>query len=349
MGLYERDAATGLLTFVEVLAGDSLPVSLDETAAPTLSPGDEHLYVSELSTPNLIVFDRDDVSGALTFASATPPQSGAVIRAMTFSADGRFLYAGDDLNDAVQVYGRDLVSGALTFLQTLVDGVDAEGLNDPLSLVLSLDGRSLYVCGDDDNAIARFSRNAATGLLTFVGQVVDDTGGVEGLDGVRGLAMSSDGAQLYAVSDDDDAIAVFSREPFSGALTFEQVLADGVGGVDGLDSVRTVSVTPDGKLVAVGSGIDPSVDTGDQAIVLFLRDTADGSLRFGKLIDRSFDTSGDRTDLNEVFDIVVTADGAHLVSAHQNASALAVYGLPFLLFADGFESGDTTHWSNIVP
>ncbi|MEM9598833.1 MAG: beta-propeller fold lactonase family protein [Acidobacteriota bacterium] len=349
IGRYERDAATGLLTFVESLAGDSLPVSIDETAVPTLSPGGEHLYVSELSTPNLIVFDRDAVSGALTFASATPPQSGAIIRAMAFSADGRFLYAGDDVNDAVQVYGRDPVTGALAFLQTLVDGVDAEGLNDPLSLALSLDGTSLYVCGDDDNAIAHFSRNATTGLLTFVGQVVDGVGGVEGLDGVRGLAMSSDGAQLYAVSDDDDAIAVFSRGPSSGTLTFEQVLADGVDDVDGLDSVRTVSVTPDGKLVVAGSGIDPSNDIGDQAIVLFLRDTADGSLRFGKLVDRSFDTSGDLTDLNAVSDMVVTADGAHLVTAHQSASALTVSRLPFLIFADGFESGDTTSWSSILP
>ncbi|MEM7048873.1 MAG: beta-propeller fold lactonase family protein [Acidobacteriota bacterium] len=348
IGLYARNAATGLLDFVEVVAGDSLPVSINETAAPTLSPGGEHLYVSELSTPNLIVFDRDAVSGALTFASATPPESAAVIRAMTFSADGGFLFAGDDLNDAVQVYGRDLATGALTFLQTLVDGVDAEGINDPLSLVLSPDGSSLYVGGDDDGAIAHFSLNATIEPLTFVGQVVDGTGGVEGLGGVRALAMSPDGAQLYAVSEDDAAIAVFSREPISGALTFEQVLVDGVDGVDGLDGARTVSVTPDGQLVVVGSGIVPPSKTGGQAIVLFLRDTVDGSLRFGTVIDRPFDTNGERTDLNEVSDAIVTADGAHLVTAHQNASALAVYRLP-LLFADGFESGDTTRWSNTVP
>ncbi|MEM8932927.1 MAG: beta-propeller fold lactonase family protein, partial [Acidobacteriota bacterium] len=343
--------ATGLLSFVEALAGDSLPVSLAEATAPTLAPGDEHLYVADLGTPNLIVFDRDAVSGALTFASATPPQSGAVIRAMTFSADGRFLYAGDDLNDAVQVYGRDLASGALTFLQTLVDGVDAEGLNDPLSLVPSPDGTSLYVGGDDDNAIAHFTRNTTTGLLTFVGQVVDGVGGVDGLGGVRGLAMSSDGAQLYAVSEDDDAIVVFSREPVSGALAFEQILTDGVGGVDGLDSARTVSVAPDGELVAVGSGIVLSNETGDQALVLFERDTADGSLSFAKRVDRSFDVSNDdRADLNEPFDIVVTADGDHLIAAHRNVSALAVYALPsFFLFIDGFESEDTTCWSDTVP
>ncbi len=51
------------------------------------------------------------------------------------------------------------------------------------------------------------------GSLTFDDAVFDDTGGVDGLNGVRGIAISPDGLHVFAVSQVENAIAVFRLVP----------------------------------------------------------------------------------------------------------------------------------------
>jgi len=330
---------TGRLTFVEAIReGGGMPTSLSDVLALALAPDGAHLYVSDPGEPLLVVFARDAVSGALTFASELEPDELGELEAMTLSAYGLFLYAGDTSNDAVQVYGRDPVTGALSFLQSLIHGIGAEGIGGPESVALSADGVHLYVGGRQDNAIARFSRDAVTGLLTFVDQVVDGMGGVDGLAGVESLAFSPDGGQLYAASRTDNAVAVFARDTGSGALTFVEAHVDGMGGVAGLDGAQTVAVAPDGSIVLVGSGAF------DRSIVLFLRDPVDGSLSFVDTADRALDEAVNRVDA-----LVPSADGAHLYDAHPFANAIGVYQVPSVIFADGFESGDTSRWSASSP
>mgnify|MGYP000524104389 CR=1 FL=1 len=69
---------------------------------------------------------------------------------------------------------------------------------------------------------------------------------------------SSSESQLSSESlDRPDAVAVFSRDPASGALAFVEVQRDGVGGVDGLDAAFSVTVSPDGNhLYAAGATDD---------------------------------------------------------------------------------------------
>src|SRR5712691_2372352 len=68
--------------------------------------------------------------------------------------------------------------------------------------------------------------------------------GVNGLDGVDGLAVSPDGANLYAASYNDNALAVFTRDPVTGGLTFFELQENGVSGVQGLGGARGVTVSP---------------------------------------------------------------------------------------------------------
>ena len=108
--------------------------------------------------------------------------------------------------------------------------------------------------------------------LLFADQVRDGVGGVDGIAGARGLAISPDGRHVYAVGAFDDAIAVFRRSTFTGALTFRQALRDGSGPVDGLDGPTQVVVSHDGRFVYVVSGED--------AIAVFGRDPDSGELGF---------------------------------------------------------------------
>jgi DNA-binding beta-propeller fold protein YncE len=57
----------------------------------------------------------------------------------------------------------------LTFVEFQQDGVDGvDGLGVAAGVDISPDGKHVYVTGAGDDAVAVFSRNTATGALTFV-------------------------------------------------------------------------------------------------------------------------------------------------------------------------------------
>ena len=96
-------------------------------------------------------------------------------------------------------------------------GATAQGLNDAAGVAVSPDGGSVYAVSASDDAIVRFDR-APGGALTPAGCIADtgDAAGcattAQGLDGAFGVAVSPDGASVYAVSFLDDAIVRFARE-----------------------------------------------------------------------------------------------------------------------------------------
>jgi WD40 repeat protein len=107
-----------------------------------------------------------------------------------------------------------------------------------------------------------FARDTATGKLTFLEVQKDGINGVDGIDNVTTVTVSPDGKYLYAAGVYDSAVAVFERDITTGKLTFLEVQKDGTNGIDGLSSVRSITVTPDGKyLYAAGNG--------DSAVAVF--------------------------------------------------------------------------------
>jgi hypothetical protein len=106
---------------------------------------------------------------------------------------------------------------------------------------VSPDGKHVYVTGFNDDAVAVFSRNTATGALTFVEFQQDGVGGVDGLDGAAGVDISPDGKHVYVTGAGDDAVAVFSLPITS---------ASGGGGSGGVCFIATA---------AYGSQMEPHV------------------------------------------------------------------------------------------
>ena len=51
----------------------------------------------------------------------------------------------------------------------------------------------------------------------------------------------------YVAGRDDNAVAVFSRDSGTGALTFVEAQIDGADGVDGIGGAIFTAVSPDGK------------------------------------------------------------------------------------------------------
>jgi hypothetical protein len=151
------------------------------------------------------------------------------------------------------------------------------------SVTVSPDGGSVYAAGYDDNAVAVFSRDPATGLLTFQQMLEEGVGGVDGLAGVRGVTVSPDGGSVYAAGYGDNAVAVLSRNPASGLLTFQQMLKDGMGGVNGLAGAYSVTVSPDGGSVYAAGRNDNAVAVFTRAHDQLNLRMADGTLTWTDL------------------------------------------------------------------
>ena len=158
------------------------------------------------------------------------------------------------------VFSRDATTGELSFVETQFDDTDGvDGVRGAWSVAVSPDGEDVYVAGLADDAVAVFNREGATGALAFLEAHFDGLNGVEGLDAAKSVAVSPDGAFVYATAVLDDALTVFRRDPMSGALDFPETLFDGTDGVDGLGGAGGLAVSPDGAHVYATGSLDDAL------------------------------------------------------------------------------------------
>jgi 6-phosphogluconolactonase (cycloisomerase 2 family) len=308
------------LRYVEMLRDDlDARDGLNGAQGVAVSPDGRHVYVASKNDAALAVFSRDAADGSLAFVEVMRNGEGISgldgARAVIVSQDGGFVYVTSSTEDTVAVFARDATSGALTFVEVQKDGVhQVNGLEGAADVALSPDGEYLYVAGMNDNAIAVFRRDLATGTLAFVQMRRDGMDGVRGLLEARALAVSPDGAHVYAASALGSAVAVFGRSP-SGALVFVEAKEDGVDGVDGLAVAQDLALSPDGAhLYATGSE--------DDAVVLFRRDPATGTLTF---VETYEDGQGIIDGINGAEGVVVSPDGRQVYVTSDVDDALAVF------------------------
>ena len=212
--------------------------------------------------------------------------------------------------------GTPVFAGGLSFLGVARDGVGGvDGLAGGVAVAVSPDGAHLYVAGSDDDAVAVLARDHATGLLAFVGLVRDGIGGVTGLRVPTGVAVSPDGAHVYATSREDAAVVVFGRDAGTGMLAPVAVVRDGVGGVDGLDHASSVAVSPDGTSVYV-------TGAHDDAVAAFARDPGTGALGF---LGVAREGVGGVTGIARPTAVVVSPDGASVYVAGGTDDAVAAF------------------------
>ncbi len=253
---FARDPVSGALSFVEAQTGGSVGVdTLRGARSIAVSPDGVNVYVACPSDDKVAIFQRDALSGALSYLGAVGSQPGA--SAVALSPDGNQVYVTSWTWDAVSVFGRDTQTGLLSFGQTLQNGVNGvDGLAGARALSLSADGKSLYVASWIDDAVSVFARQTPGGALSFVAAQKDGVDGTSGLAYADSVAVAPDGSQSYVTGGDDDALAVFDRNPTTGALAFLQMKRHGAGGVDGLQGPTSVTVSPDGANVYATSAND---------------------------------------------------------------------------------------------
>lgn len=268
VAVFHRDPTSGELSFVEAQQGGAGGVdTLRGARSLGVSPEGTHLYVACPSDNEVTLFDRDPASGALSYLGAVPGLSGA--SAITASSDGNQVYVTSWTADSISAFLRDPLTGLLTFVQSKQNGVNGvTGLGAARALSLSPDGSSLYVAGRSDDSISVFARQVLGGALSFEESQQDGINGVDGLAGASAVVVHPSGSQVYAVGQDDDAVAVFDRNPANGTLSFVQVRRHGSGGVEGLTGPTSVAVSPDGTNVYV-------TGAGDNSLQVFAVQAAD--------------------------------------------------------------------------
>jgi len=322
--VFQRDRATGALTFVEKEQDGTGSVDgLGGASAVAVSPDGNHVYVVGYVDNAVVAFSRNATTGALTFVEMKRNGDGSVggldgPLGVAVSPDGKHVYATGKWTGAVVVFSRNVATGALTFVEVKMDGDGGivDGLYGARSVAVSPDGGSVYVIGTLDKAIAVFRRDATTGALTFVEVKKDGAGGVDGLDGAFSVAVSPDWKHVYVTGIDDNAVAVFSRNVTTSALTFVEVKKDGAGSVDGLYGARSVAVSPDGGHVYV-------TGASDDAVAAFHRNATTGALTF---VGVQKDGVGGVDGLWNASAVVVSPDGGHVYVAGYNDNAIAVFG-----------------------
>jgi DNA-binding beta-propeller fold protein YncE len=190
------------------------------------------------------------------------------------SPDGRNVYATSLNSNAIDVFARNPSTGALTQaggdagcivqapLTGCTTGVQLGGAD---AVAVSPDDYDVYVTSVLSNSVTSFTRSPTSGQLTQqtgTSACVIDVLAVgcslgQALSAPEGLAVSPDGASVYATAFASGAIDVLDRNTESGALAQKPrragCLAMGVPQScalgRGLLGVSSIAVSPDGRNV----------------------------------------------------------------------------------------------------
>jgi DNA-binding beta-propeller fold protein YncE len=338
----------GEIAFDGCLANDAAQGCLDLPAAPlegasgvAVSPDGKSVYVASQVSNSVSHFSRDTVTGRLTWQGclANTNAQGCVDvpldplnhpALVAVSPDGKSVYVTLQFGDGVAQLSRDPITGELGWGSCLNNGgsqgcgdLSGTPLTDPVGVVVTSDGKSVYVASQVSDSIAHFSRDTDTGQILYKSCLANTA--LDGcvalptpaLAGAAGVAVSADGKSVYVTARDSDGVARFSRTD-TGQLSFLNCLAstnpmDGCDDVPGTplgDPVR-VAVSPDDRSVYVASSMSGSISH-------LARDPASGQLTWKGCLDSAgsqgcVDVPG--APLVGAFGLVVSPDAGSLYVA----------------------------------
>jgi cysteine-rich repeat protein len=322
IAVFRRNTASGTLAFVEQQRQNAGGVQgLGGAAAVAVSPDGANVYAAGTQDDSVAVFARDAASGALSFVELKRDQTDDVTglagpTAVAVSPDGAHLYVASGAGDAIAIFARDAGTGELTFVSAeRAQSGASHGLKGARAIALSPNGLNLYVAGNNESALGVFARDPASGALAFVEVQRQGQNNVVGLGGAISVAVSPDGLHVYVAGKVDDAVAVFSRNPDTGALTFVEADRQAFAGVDGLDGIESVTVAPDGLHVYTAASVG-------SAVAVFARDAATGSLTF---LHRQIDGIADVAGLGGAAAVAVSPDAASVYVASKSENGLVAF------------------------
>ena len=221
--------------------------------AVAISPDGRNVYVAASGSNAIAVFDRNPVTGALT----QPKGKGGCVAAVAgkgdkgcglaigllapnsvaVSPDGRNVYATSRDGASLSTFIRNRRTGQLRQLSPSASGcisglpiptcTAGRGMKWPDVVVVSPDGKNVYVGDFAGSGVLSFSRSGKAGALTQLsgtaGCITEAAAegcaqGVQ-MDHIEGMAINPSGSTVYGAAAFGSAISILQRNPITGALT----------------------------------------------------------------------------------------------------------------------------------
>jgi len=276
--------------------------------AIAVSADGKNVYVASSRSNAVAVFRRNPKTGALGQPSGAAGcvaakgafECGKAVglngpNSVAISPNGRNVYVTSRGSNAITAFQRNRSTGALHQLPGAagcVSGVPLPGcatataLLGPDVVVVSPDGKNVYVGSFFGNAVVAFGRDAASGAIAQLpgsaGCIAEAMSGCAvglALGAPEGMAISGDGKSVYVATALSNAAVVLSRDPSTGTLTQATggsgciVDAALTGCTEGkeLDGANAVAISPDDEDAYVTSLFSNSVTA-------FTRSTSAGTL-----------------------------------------------------------------------
>ena len=204
--------------------------------------------------------------------------------------------------------------GTLSFKDSITAGTQPDdSLRSVTSVVVSQDGRHAYTTAVNGHALTRFERDSVADTFVKMESIESSSTGFTGFSGPRTLVLTPD--QRYGYVGTSNSIFVVQRDLDTGSLSFVARYENGVGGIDGLVSVYSVAVSPDGQtLYAVGLN--------SQTLSIFDLDPATGLLQLRQQIQQGADGV---IHLDDPLEVDVTPDGRQVFVTDYYGGRLTVY------------------------
>jgi 6-phosphogluconolactonase (cycloisomerase 2 family) len=199
------------------------------------------------------------------------------------------------------------------------------GASGPYGVAVSPDGKNVYASDVGDNLLTVFSRNPATGALTFQGGQVNNTSGVSGMAAPYLVTVSPDGQNVYVTGSSSNSVVSFKRDTNNGALTFQSKVSQGdVYGffcspncptLQGLAGAYQVLISPDGQYAYIS-------DIADSKIVVLYRNSSTGALAMDFIAGPVQLYSS--PNLSQTYGMALSPDGGYLYATGYASNTLEV-------------------------
>lgn len=177
MKLNEDGSIAGIADgiFHQGVAISALARRLDhpKVSSVRLTPDEKFLLAADYGLNQVKVYKLDYNRGKMHLCDTIRCNLDSGPRAQKFSSDGKFLYILDELTNEIEVYSYKVDDDEPVFEQIqVIPSMDNANLADLSSeLVISDDGKYVYVSIDGFNGVSWLSRDEKTGLLTHKGQM----------------------------------------------------------------------------------------------------------------------------------------------------------------------------------
>jgi 6-phosphogluconolactonase len=181
-----------------------------------LSPDDRFLFVPDLGTDQIRIFNFDPGTGALTpnTPASARVKPGAGPRHFAIAPNGRFAYVISEMGSSVTAFRLDGSSGALTEIEAVSTlPADNTKVNNSAEIQIDPAGKFLYASNRGHDSIAVFAIEGQSGKLNRV-QIVPSGGATP-----RHFTIDSTGKHLLVANQDSNNVVLFDRDSKDGKLS----------------------------------------------------------------------------------------------------------------------------------